>query len=358
MPIARCAVNAHNSEQRPRLMAARGRYTCLRLPFQAGVVRKFIEGKLGEDLITLWIWSKRDERTAESQRPRQGRKPWSRVVAQPSSNPRKPENHSLSSLPTLIFIQTVFSICPKSEGLLLHVCVMKQAHERAHSEENEDCSLKKQRGDSFEVELVSLDFINAVDTAVAQAAAEKAKPRALPLLGICGLQLRKNFLSHREEHLLMCSIDKCVWNTSLQRRTQHYGHVYDYKSKDVAKVAPPIPDWCTFIVERLLDQSVLLVRPDQLIVNEYEPGQGIFPHVDSTSSFEDGIVSISLISDIIMDFVNQKTNERKEALLPRCSALSLHDVARYEWRHGITARKTDHGVKRGRRVSLTFRKIK
>jgi alkylated DNA repair dioxygenase AlkB len=219
---------------------------------------------------------------------------------------------------------------------------MQERREREHSEENEDCSVKKQRADCLEVEIVPLDFINAVDAAVALAAAQKVKPRALALLGVRGLQLRTNFLTREEEKLLMSRIDKCAWNTSLQRRTQHYGYEYDYKSKGVAKLAPPIPEWCHYIVDRLLDQSVLLVRPDQLIVNEYEPGQGIFPHVDSTASSEDGIVSISLASDIVMEFVHQATGERKEAVLPRCSALSLHGVARYEWRHGITARKTDH----------------
>lgn len=43
-------------------------------------------------------------------------------------------------------------------------------------------------------------------------------------------------------------------------------------------------------------------------------------------------------------------------LEPR-SLLILKDDARYQWKHGIAAGKSDNGVKRQRRVSLTFRKV-
>lgn len=179
-----------------------------------------------------------------------------------------------------------------------------------------------------------------------------------PFLGVKGLCLLSGFISREEEQKLLECVDEGVWNTSLKRRTQHYGFVYSYSSKGLAQAAPPIPPWCDFLVDRLLEQAVLTDRPDQMIVNEYEPGQGIAPHVDSTAFFEDGIVSVSLGSDIVMEFLHERTKEQKAATLTRCSALSLHGVARFEWRHGITARKTDNGVKRQRRVSLTFRKIK
>ena len=38
-------------------------------------------------------------------------------------------------------------------------------------------------------------------------------------------------------------------------------------------------------------------RPNQLIVNEYMPGQGIHAHIDR-DLFEDGIVATSLLSNI------------------------------------------------------------
>jgi hypothetical protein len=39
------------------------------------------------------------------------------------------------------------------------------------------------------------------------------------------------------------------------------------------------------------------------------------------------------------------------------SALLISGEARYQWRHAIRGRLSDHGRKRARRVSLTFRNV-
>lgn len=172
---------------------------------------------------------------------------------------------------------------------------------------------------------------------------------------VSGFVLKPDFLTRDEERDLLSKIDQAEWNTTLSRRTQHYGYIYDYQNKAATQVTTPIPRWAEFIIERLLDEKLLKQRPDQMIVNEYVPGQGIFPHVDDATSFGDGIVSVSMGSDIVMDFVKQ--NEKRQVILKTRSVLVLHDEARYKWRHGITARKKDNGVTRMRRVSLTFRKM-
>ena len=41
---------------------------------------------------------------------------------------------------------------------------------------------------------------------------------------------------------------------------------------------------------------------DQLTANEYSEGGGISTHVDTHSGFEDGIVSVSLCADTVIDF--------------------------------------------------------
>lgn len=185
---------------------------------------------------------------------------------------------------------------------------------------------------------------------------EKVEPN---FLGIRGLYYSDNFLSKKEETELLLTIDKQEWNTKLTRRTQHYGYIYDYTSKGATEETTPIPDWCEFIIERLMKMNILTTRPDQLIINEYLPGQGIYPHVDNIESFEDGIVSISLASSIIMDLIHCKNpSNQKEILLQRRSVVCFHEEARYKWRHGIKSRKVDRGLQRGRRVSLTFRKMK
>ena len=166
-----------------------------------------------------------------------------------------------------------------------------------------------------------------------------------------GLQLIDNFLTEDEEVELMRLIDASPWDRSISRRTQHYGFRYDYTAKTAQDPAPPIPDWCVFVVDRLIERRLLKERPDQLIINEYTPGQGIAGHVDNTKYFKDGIVSISLNAEYDMDFT--RGDEFVKLILPRRSALVLHGDARYQWRHGIEKRKAG----RGRRVSLTFRKL-
>lgn len=183
---------------------------------------------------------------------------------------------------------------------------------------------------------------------------------SLQYLGIEGLSLVDEFITVEEERALIRSIDEEKWDTRLKRRTQHYGFVYDYKSKGASVPAAPLPSWCEFIVERMMDQKIIQVKPDQMIVNEYMPGQGIHPHVDDIRSFDDGIVSLSLGSHVIMDLVHNKNPSipKREAGLKRRSIISFHGPARYAWRHGITPRRSDHGIDRNRRISLTFRKMK
>lgn len=42
------------------------------------------------------------------------------------------------------------------------------------------------------------------------------------------------------------------------------------------------------------------IKFNQLIINEYNPGQGINPHIDNPILFSSPIVSLSLGSDCIM----------------------------------------------------------
>jgi alkylated DNA repair dioxygenase AlkB len=179
-------------------------------------------------------------------------------------------------------------------------------------------------------------------------------------LDVPGLSLTKEFITLDEEQELINRLDKESWNTSLSRRTQHYGYEYSYTDKDAKKTAPPIPEYCDYLIDRLLEQNILKERPDQMIVNEYKPGQGIAPHVDNVKYFTDGIASVSLGSDVMMDFINVSTPSlKKEGVLNKRSVLSMHGIARYKWKHGIAQRTKDPVCgKRTRRISLTFRKMK
>jgi hypothetical protein len=79
----------------------------------------------------------------------------------------------------------------------------------------------------------------------------------------------------------------------------------------------------------------------QVILNRYEPGQGISPHVDLLQRYGDGIIGVSLGSGCAMDFryvgsPSLDTKEKEVALwLPENSIIVLEGDARYKWSHGI-----------------------
>ena len=122
----------------------------------------------------------------------------------------------------------------------------------------------------------------------------------------------------------------------------------------------PLPDWADLLAKHIKFKKVADVRFDQLIVNEYEPGQGISRHIDCQPCFTNSIVSISLLSPCMMDFLSVDYQELEQQWLEVGSLLMIKDEARYEWYHGIAARKSDtyrgEKVLRKRRISLTFRK--
>ena len=181
--------------------------------------------------------------------------------------------------------------------------------------------------------------------------------------GVPGLKYMPDFISAPEEKDLVAEIDRADWSTELQRRVQHYGWRYDYKARqiDASMRIGPLPDWAVRLARRLVSNRLLTELPDQVIVNEYDGAQGISRHVDS-ENFADGIATISLLESWEMVFREKKTRGRKVTQrLDRRSAAIMTGDARYRWTHEIPKRKSESGpagrVARGRRISLTFRKV-
>ncbi len=162
--------------------------------------------------------------------------------------------------------------------------------------------------------------------------------------------------------LLEC-IDALSWRDDLKRRVQHYGYRYDYKARRVTadSYLGPLPNWLGALATRLAKEGVFEDVPDQVIVNEYLPGQGIAAHVDCEPCFGDIIASLSLGSGCTMEFTPLRMQEALNQRLEPGSLLVLKGESRFEWKHGIPARKSDEvgeaWVQRARRVSLTFRNV-
>src|SRR5688572_967890 len=113
---------------------------------------------------------------------------------------------------------------------------------------------------------------------------------------IAGLRYLSNIISPEEESMLIETVDKQIWLSPLQRRVQHYGYIYDYKKRTVTEemFIGGLPAWLQGLAESLHRNGYIGKIPDQVIINEYEPGQGIAPHVDCEPCFGDTILSMSL----------------------------------------------------------------
>lgn len=175
---------------------------------------------------------------------------------------------------------------------------------------------------------------------------------------------QEDYLSPTEHNALWSQINEAHnWIIDLKRRVQHYGYRYDYKARQVnlAMRVGPLPLWLQQLAQRLHDDGHIAVVPDQVIVNEYTPGQGIADHIDCEPCFGDTIISLSLGSGCIMNFTRKTDDYRIPVWLEPRSIVVLKGAARNTWKHGIPPRKTDevNGQKfeRTTRISLTFRKV-
>ena len=179
---------------------------------------------------------------------------------------------------------------------------------------------------------------------------------------IPGLKFVNNFITKDEEDNLISNIDRNPWLNELKRRVQHYGYKYDYTARkiDMSMYVGELPQWARELIPGIQNQ-VNSFSPDQLIINEYEPGQGISKHIDCEPCFSNTIVSLSLHSGCEIEFINIKSKDVEKIYLSPRSLLIFSNEARYEWQHCIRPRKTDlvnnNKIYRTRRISLTFRKV-
>ncbi|KAF9095234.1 hypothetical protein BGX23_000843 [Mortierella sp. AD031] len=223
-------------------------------------------------------------------------------------------------------------------------------------------------------------------------------PNHVPHEHVSGLTLHTNVLSDKDQARLMAQVtEKNFFKAGSQNQAMCFGQ------RDLI--------WLNWL-EDLLVQSGVIAEPyccsgwttrmplfDQSIMNLYFPGNGIKPHVD-LARFEDGIVIVSLLSAINMDFYralnpmspddppegNNSNNTTTSATtvaaattttatpnnprripdftvrLEPGSVLTIQGQARYEWEHGIKEVMEDlvdgESVKRKIRVSITLRKMR
>lgn len=171
---------------------------------------------------------------------------------------------------------------------------------------------------------------------------------------ISGLSYHANVLTPEEEEKLISWITRAdaPWESATGTRcVQQYGHRYDYEKRCIVKDgAPRIPEVLHAIANALLKNGLLKVKPTQIIINRYLPGEGIAPHTDH-KDFGDEVSSLSLGAYASMYWSNEEGKPLKTVLEAR-SLVVMCGEARYKRTHSVPGDK-----KRPIRYSFTMRTL-
>lgn len=130
------------------------------------------------------------------------------------------------------------------------------------------------------------------------------------------------------------------------RRVAHYGYYYTYNHTGL-KPAPPIPDW----LKDLLDPNILLLKNihmNQIIINEYKPGQQIAYHTDHIGLFGPVIACITVGESIPIKF---KKDVVKTLNIKSGSMYIMTNDSRYKWQHSLKNNSLQT------RYSITYRSV-
>lgn len=137
------------------------------------------------------------------------------------------------------------------------------------------------------------------------------------------------------------------------------GSAYEH----VCLTCPKIPSLEMYVLlrsvcDRMQRDALLPHMPGTLTINWYEPHEGLRPHIDNPEVIAELVVSISLGSACVMDFVCARDESLRRAVLlePGDVVIQTGEV-RYEWTHGIRPEATHvvpggRVIERGARVSV------
>jgi alkylated DNA repair dioxygenase AlkB len=84
------------------------------------------------------------------------------------------------------------------------------------------------------------------------------------------------------------------WSNEINRRVIQYGYKFNHVEQqiDVWDNTPKMPPFIQTVADRLLSEQHFKTLADQIIINEYLPGQGINAHTDKPQCFGATVASI------------------------------------------------------------------
>lgn len=143
-----------------------------------------------------------------------------------------------------------------------------------------------------------------------------------------------------------------ISSSANSRRVAHYGYFYSYDRTGL-KPADPIPlDLHKLAdskrINKLVD-GLINKEFDQVIINEYKPGQQIYYHTDHTKLFGEIIACVTIGQPVPIKF--KYGNTIKKINVEEGSMYIMTGDARYKWQHSLINNTKDT------RYSITYRTI-
>jgi alkylated DNA repair dioxygenase AlkB len=181
-----------------------------------------------------------------------------------------------------------------------------------------------------------------------------------------GLFYIDNAISKEYSKELYRDINKGEWDpvskSPNSRKVQQYGYKYDYKRRAVAEKGPPIPSYLYQLIKSLKSYIKKLKLKDldfnQVIINKYEPGQGISKHTDA-KDYGPIIGCYTIESGSTMKF--NKDDKSSSLYVKPNSLYIMSGDSRYKWDHEMPSTKSDRvdgkRIPRDQRISITFRNV-
>lgn len=172
-----------------------------------------------------------------------------------------------------------------------------------------------------------------------------------------GLTMFPDFISEAEEDVLLTQIRQTeIQDGSDRNSIQRFGSDKPYP-KDV--ISATIPEYLQCIAKKIFTSGLLNRIPDSVSINEYFPGQGIPPHIDSAES-GDVISILGLLSYTVVNFTRKQ--DAFKVLFPARCLMQMRNEIRDKWKHSIDSVIEDVmppiTLIRAKRISIVFRNSK
>ncbi|KAI5444848.1 hypothetical protein KIW84_013215, partial [Lathyrus oleraceus] len=139
-----------------------------------------------------------------------------------------------------------------------------------------------------------------------------------------------DFITDADQTLLFNNIyaaPSSKWKLLKNRRLQNWGGVVHEKGL----LPQALPPWLTNFTHKISEESGLFPSPiNHVLINEYQPNQGIMPHQDGPSYFP-VVAILSLGSPVVMDFTPHARLKLDSQVIDKESDGETIEIVKDKW---------------------------